>query len=80
MNVYTQLGQQALFGILAYIFFIGVTFYALQAFRLDQLFKKGKKLQIQIIYIFFSIAIGSAVANFFLEFSSWSQNLPYIFQ
>ncbi len=79
MEIYTQLGQQALFGILAHMFFIGITFYALQAFRLDQIFKKGKTFQIQIIYILFSIAIGSTVANFFISFSGWSQQLPYLF-
>ena len=51
MDLYAQVGQQALFGIMAYIFFIGITFYALQAFRLEQLFKKGKVFQIQLIYI-----------------------------
>ena len=79
MEVYTQIGQQALFGIIAYIFFIGVTFYALQAFRLEQVFKKGKTFQIQVLYILLSIAIGSSVADFFINFTNWSQNLPYLF-
>lgn len=80
MDLYTQAGQQALFGIMAYVFFIGVTFYALQALRLEQLFKKGKTLQIQLIYILLSIAVGSSVADFFINFSNWSQQLPYLFQ
>ncbi|MGM9945448.1 MAG: DUF1146 family protein [Lysinibacillus sp.] len=80
MDFYAQAGQQALFGIMAYIFFIGITFYALQAFRLEQLFKKGKVFQIQLIYILFSIAIGSSVADFFINFSNWSQQLPYFFR
>ena len=80
MDLYTQAGQQALFGIMAYVFFIGVTFYALQAFRLEQLFKKGKTLQIQLIYILLSIAVGSSVADFFINFSNWSQQLTYFFR
>ena len=80
MDLYAQVGQQALFGIMAYIFFIGITFYALQAFRLEQLFKKGKVFQIQLIYILFSLAIGSSVADFFINFSNWSQQLPYFFR
>ena len=80
MDLYAQVGQQALFGIMAYIFFIGITFYALQAFRLEQLFKKGKVFQIQLIYILFSLAIGSSVADFFISFSNWSQQLPYFFR
>ena len=80
MDLYAQVGQQALFGIMAYIFFIGITFYALQSFRLEQLFKKGKVFQIQLIYILFSLAIGSSVADFFINFSNWSQQLPYFFR
>ena len=80
MDLYTQAGQQALFGIMAYVFFIGVTFYALQALRLEQLFKKGKTLQIQLIYILLSIAVGSSVADFFINFSNWSQQLPHLLQ
>ena len=80
MDFYAQAGQQALFGIMAYIFFIGITFYALQAFRLEQLFKKGKVFQIQLIYILLSIAVGSSVADFFINFSNWSQQLPYFFR
>ena len=80
MDFYAQAGQQAFIGILAYIFFIGITFYALQAFRLDQLFKKGKVFQIQLIYILLSIAIGANVAKFFIDFSNWSQQLPYLFR
>lgn len=79
MEVYTQLGQQAIIGIASHIFFIGITFYALQTLRLDQIFKKGKIFQIQLFYILLSIAIGSSVSNFFLSFSTWSRQLPYLF-
>lgn len=79
MSLYTQIGQQAMFSLAAYIFFIGITFFALQAFRLDSLFKKGKTFQVQLVYILFSITIGSVVADFFINFSNWSQQLPYIF-
>ena len=80
MDLFVQTGQQAMFNLLAYIFFIGITFYAMQAFRFEQLFKKGKTFQIQLIYILFSIAIGSLVADFFIRFSTFSQQLPYIFK
>ena len=80
MEVYSQLGAQAAVAIVAHVFFIGVTFYALQAFRMDQLFQKGKVFQIQLIYILLSMAIGSTVADFILSLSNYSQQLPYIFQ
>ncbi|MFC7685813.1 DUF1146 family protein [Ureibacillus sp. GCM10028918] len=79
MEVYQTLGIQAVMGLVSHIFFIAITFYALQAFRLEQLFKKGKVFQIQLIYILLSIAIGSAVSNFLIDFTSWSRQLPYIF-
>lgn len=80
MDVYTQMGQQAIIGIISHLFFIGISFYALQSLRLEQLFKKGKTFQIQVLYILLSIAIGSTVSNFFIAFSTWSQQLPYLFQ
>ncbi|MDI7740880.1 DUF1146 family protein [Lysinibacillus fusiformis] len=79
MEVYQTLGVQAIIGLVSHIFFIAITFYALQAFRLEQLFKKGKVFQIQLIYILLSIAIGTSVSNFIIDFSTWSQQLPYIF-
>ncbi len=78
MNIFAQVGQQALSGILAYIFFIGIAFYALQSLRLDQLFKKGMTFQIQLTYILFSIVIGSSVANFFINFTTLSKQLQYL--
>lgn len=79
MEVYQTLGFQAIIGLISHIFFIAITFFALQAFRAEQLFKKGKVFQIQLIYILLSIAIGSSVSNFLIDFSNWSRQLPYIF-
>lgn len=73
------IGQQALIGILSHIFFIAVTFYALQSLMLEKLFKKNRTFQIQLMYILLSIVIGSSVSNFFLSFSSWSRQLSYLF-
>jgi len=79
VEIYEAVGQEALMGILSHLFFIAITFYALQAFMLEKLFKKNKVFQIQLIYILLSIAIGTAVSNFFLQISSWSGKLPYLF-
>ncbi len=65
MELYESIGQEALLGILSHIFFIAITFYALQAFMLEKIFKKNKVFQIQLIYILLSIAIGTTVSNFF---------------
>ena len=80
MDLIVQTGQQALMNIIAYIIFIGMALYALQGLRIEQLFKKGKTFQIQLFYIFMSIVIGSTVADFFLNFLSWSKTIPYIYQ
>ncbi|MFJ8514719.1 DUF1146 family protein [Lysinibacillus xylanilyticus] len=79
MEIYQAIGQEALIGIFSHLFFIAITFYALQAFMLEKIFKKNKVFQIQLIYILLSIAIGSAVSNFFLQISNWSGKLPYLF-
>ena len=78
MELYQQLGQQSLTAILAYILFIGITFYAIQCLRLEQIFKKGMTFQIQLTYILLSVAIGSAVAKFFMDFLAFSQKLQYL--
>jgi uncharacterized integral membrane protein (TIGR02327 family) len=79
MDLYNSLGVQAGISIFSHIFFISISFYALQALRLEQLFKKGRTFQIQLIYILVSITIGSSVSNFILDITSWSKQLPYIF-
>ncbi|AJK89429.1 DUF1146 domain-containing protein [Lysinibacillus fusiformis] len=79
MELYEAIGQEALLGILSHLFFIAITFYALQAFMTEKLFKKNRVFQIQLIYILLSITIGSAVSNFFLQISNWSGKLPYLF-
>ena len=78
MELFQQVGQQSLMSILMYLFFIAISFFALQSLRLDQIFKKGMTFQIQLTYILLSIVIGSTVANFFIQFFSLSQSLKYL--
>ncbi|MDM5332358.1 DUF1146 family protein [Ureibacillus composti] len=79
MEVYQTFGMQAILGMASHLFFIAITFYALQAIRIEQIFKKGNTFRIQLIYILLSIAIGASVSNFFLDFTVWSGQLPYLF-
>lgn len=79
MDIYQTMGIQATIALISHIFFIGVSFYALQAVRLDMIFKKGKNFQIQLIYILLSIALGYTVSNFLLNFTGLSKQLPYLF-
>ncbi|AYC28839.1 DUF1146 family protein [Paenisporosarcina cavernae] len=73
-------GQQAILSILSHAFFIGITFYALQAVMLDKIVKKNHVFQVQILYILLSVAIGVTVSNFFLTLSTYSRQLLYLFQ
>ncbi|HSJ38313.1 MAG TPA: DUF1146 family protein [Planococcus sp. (in: firmicutes)] len=73
------IGQQALISIFSHIFFTGVSFYALRAVMFDKWIRKHNVLQAQILYIFLSIALGTSVSTFFLNISSWSRQLPYLF-
>lgn len=74
-----MIGQNALISILSHIFFTGVAFYALRALMIEKIIHKHHVLQAQILYIFLSIAIGTMVSTFFLNISSWSKQLPYLF-
>ncbi|NEU03194.1 DUF1146 domain-containing protein, partial [Escherichia coli] len=73
------LGQQAAIGIVVHLIFIAVTWWALQAVNIDPLIKKGKVVQARLLMILLTIAIGTAVANFFLDYLNYSQQLPYLF-
>jgi len=72
--------EQALIAILANIFFIGISFYALQVLMMDKIIKKNRVFQAQLFYILVSIMIGSIVANFFLNLTNWSNQLPFLFE
>ncbi|GLY09027.1 DUF1146 family protein [Bacillus badius] len=73
-------GQDALFSILSHLVFIGLSFWALQAVRLDQLIKANHIFQARLLFVVLSIAIGSTVSNFFLDYFLWSRQLPLLFQ
>ena len=77
--MYSQIGQQAILGILSHAFFIAITFFALRALMIEKIVKKQHVFQVQLLYILLSIAIGSSVSNFFLNMSNWSRQLPYLF-
>lgn len=70
---------QPLLAIISHVFFIGVSFYALQAVIPEKIIRKNRVFQAQILFIFLSIMIGSSVSNFFLELSYWSGRLPMMF-
>lgn len=75
-----DLGQIALVSILTHLLFIAISWWALQAIRLDKLLKAGHVFQARLLYILLAIFIGSSVSNFFLDYLQWSRQLPLIMQ
>ncbi|WP_208590745.1 DUF1146 family protein [Gracilibacillus suaedae] len=74
-----SLAQEGLIGMLSHLIFIVITWQVLQALNFDELFRKNKVFEARILVIFITIAIGSTVSNFFLDFLKWSQQLIYLF-
>lgn len=73
-------GQIALISILSHLVFIAVSWWALQAIRLEKLLKANHVFQARLLYILLAIIIGSSVGNFFLDYLQWSRQLPLMFQ
>jgi uncharacterized integral membrane protein (TIGR02327 family) len=73
-------GQIALVSILSHLVFIAISWWALQAIRLEKLLRPNHVFQARLLYILLAIFIGSSVSNFFLDYLQWSQQLPLILQ
>ncbi|PPA69591.1 DUF1146 family protein [Jeotgalibacillus proteolyticus] len=71
-------GQQALLSMIIHLSFIGLTFWALQALRIDAALRPNRVFQARVLMVLLSVAIGSSVADFFLSYASWSQQLPFL--
>ena len=78
--MFAQVGQQAVLGIVSHLFFFAVTWWALQALHFEKLLRANKVVQARMLYILLTVAIGSLVSNFFLDYLSWSSNMPFLFQ
>lgn len=76
----TSFGTFALTSILTHLVFIALSWWALQALHFDKLLRGNHVLQARMLYILLSIALGSSVSNFFLDYLQWSQQLPLVFQ
>ncbi|MBT2727723.1 DUF1146 domain-containing protein [Bacillus sp. ISL-75] len=73
-------GQIAVLSILSHLIFITISWWALQAIRLEKLLKPNHVFQARLLYILLAIFVGSSVSNFFLDYLQWSQQLPLIMQ
>ncbi|MFT9849111.1 DUF1146 family protein [Aneurinibacillus sp. REN35] len=65
--------------ILLSLVFIGLSFWALQAFRFDLFTVNPKGAQAKLLQIFLSIVIGHGIASFFSDYFGWTQMLRQFF-
>ncbi|MFE7063694.1 DUF1146 family protein [Sutcliffiella sp. NPDC057660] len=70
------IGVQSLISILSHLLFISITWWALQAIHYEKWMKPNRVVQMRLLLILVTIAIGSAVSNFFLDYLFLSQRLP----
>ena len=77
--MFSTFGGQALVGIIAHFFFIAVTCWALQALNFDKLLRSNSVIKARVLYILLTIAIGSIVSDFFLDYLGYANQLPYLF-
>jgi uncharacterized integral membrane protein (TIGR02327 family) len=78
--VINDFGQIAVLSILSHLIFITISWWALQAIRLEKLLKPNHVFQARLLYILLAIFVGSSVSNFFLDYLQWSRQLPLIMQ
>jgi uncharacterized integral membrane protein (TIGR02327 family) len=76
----TAIGPYALTSIISHLAFIALAWWALQAIQFEKLLRANHVLQARVLYILVSIALGTTVSNFFLDYLQWSLQLPMIFQ
>ena len=72
------LGQIAIAHLIMHVLCICVAYWALNAIRLDQFFKKGYPVQVQVLIIFLAILIGTGVSNFIIDLLQFSTQLKYL--
>lgn len=72
------LGQFAIAHLIMHVLCICVAYWALNAIRLDQFFKKGYPVQVQVLIIFLAILIGTGVGNFIIDLLQFSTQLKYL--
>ena len=58
-----------------YIVTLPLSIWALESLRIESLFKKGRVVQIKIVYLLFSFAISYLVTNFLYDFTYLTQTI-----
>lgn len=79
-DVTIQFGVQALLYLIVNLFFVVVTWWALQSFRFDVFLKDPDSPRAKVLMLLVTIVIGSVVGSFFFNYLYQSLRLPYLFQ
>jgi uncharacterized integral membrane protein (TIGR02327 family) len=74
----SNVGVFSILSIITNLVFIALAWWALQSLNFEKFIRKNRVTQGRLLYILLAIAIGSIVANFFLDYIVWSGQIPYI--
>lgn len=70
---------QGIVNIIIVLIVIVITWWALQAFKIDLFVRNRNSPQAKALLILLTIAIGSLVGNFFINYLEWASWIKYIF-
>ncbi|GEN54751.1 DUF1146 family protein [Halobacillus litoralis] len=71
--------EEAILSMTSHLIFIIITWRVLQSINFDAFFRKNKVFEARALLIIVTIALGTTVSNFFLDFIKWSNSLIYLF-
>ena len=74
-----QLGVHALISIIIYLITIGLSFQIMKSVRIENIIRKNKVFEAQLLLIFAAIALGFLVGNFFITLIDTSLQLSNFF-
>ncbi|BAU26484.1 putative integral membrane protein (TIGR02327 family) [Aneurinibacillus soli] len=70
---------EGMINIMLSLVFIGLSFWALQAFRFDLFLSEARGGRARLLQVFLAIVIGHGVARFFTDYYGWTQMLRQFF-
>lgn len=74
-----SLAVEGVINIFLSLVFIGLSFWALQSFRLELFLKNPRGAQAKVLQIFLAIAIGHLVSSFLTSYFGWTVLLKQFF-
>ncbi|WP_048601684.1 DUF1146 family protein [Rubeoparvulum massiliense] len=78
-NHLTGIGIQGLFSILLTLFFIAISWWLLQGFRVDLFLAEPSSKKSKLLILFLAIIIGHGVGRFFIDYYIWTSQLRFFF-